>query len=122
MKLFERLRSIVLDPSRNLRERVFLALTVAVISIVCLALLGDIIYGENIIEIIVLAITLVVSPIISIMGVRTGNVDFAARIISMGVVLVVMPTIFFFGGGLRGGVIPWLVFTYLYIFLILLFI
>ena len=47
MKLFERLRSIVLDPSRNLRERVFLALTVAVISIVCLALLGDIIYGEN---------------------------------------------------------------------------
>ena len=119
MKLISRLRGYVLDPSRSFRERAFVVLTITAVGVAFLALLGDIIYGENIIEILVLAGTVVITPITTYIGVRTDRIEIANRVISLGVIFLVMPAIFFFGGGLRGGSTPWLIFTYLYIGLIL---
>ncbi len=119
MKIVNRLRNILRDPSRDFQERIFVALTIVAqiaVSIVCLA---DIILGENIVEIAVLGATLVLSPIVSYISVRRHKTEIASLMISFNVVFIVLPAVFFFGGGLRGGAVIWFSFSYLYIGLLL---
>ena len=119
MKLFKRIKALVQAPERSLRERVFLVLTLCAFVVGLFALLGDILYGENIVEIIVLAITAILTPLVSYLGITRNRVELATRLITLGVICLLMPLIFFFGGGPEGGVVPWLVFSYLYVGLLL---
>ena len=119
MRLLKKLHNLINDSSRNLRERVFIVLTLSAVSITAVALLGDIIYGENIVEIIVLIGTVISTPLMTYFGVKTGMTDQAAKVISLGIIFVIMPLIFIFGGGARGGAVPWMIFFYLYIGLVL---
>ncbi len=119
MNLFRRMKVLILDPEREFRERVVIALSLTAVIMAGIALTGDILYHENIAEIIVLIATVVLTPILIFFGVRTRQVQWVTRMISLAVVFVIMPVIYFFGGGLEGGAIPWFVFTYLYIGLVL---
>ncbi|MCR5279909.1 MAG: DegV family EDD domain-containing protein [Lachnospiraceae bacterium] len=119
MKIRKKISDLIFDTSRDLKERVFVVLTMVAVLVVIIALVGDIIYGENIIETIVLAVTIVFTPAITIIGIRINKVELATRIVSTAVILVIMPIVFFFGGGARGAAVPWLVFSYLYIGLVL---
>ena len=119
MKIFMNIRNILKDPARTLQEKVFVALTLAALGMAVTALLGDIIYGENIVEIIVLAITVVLTPFATYWAIMNKKIDLTVRIISGWVILVIMPLIFIFGGGVQGGSISWLIFTYLYVGLML---
>ena len=107
------------DPSRSFKERVFILLTLVTDLGVILALIGDIIIGENIVEIVILAVTVTVVPVITIVSVTKNRVYVAVRMIVIGLVLFIIPTLFYFGGGVHGGAIVWIIFTYLYTGLVL---
>ncbi|MCR5700516.1 MAG: DegV family EDD domain-containing protein [Lachnospiraceae bacterium] len=119
MKLDKRIRALISDSSRSLKERVFIVLTITATVIAMFALVGDIVYTDNIVEIMVLVCAVVFTPITTICGVKFNKVDLAIRIISLALTFVIMPVTFIFGGGIEGGGIPWLVFSYLYIGLVL---
>ncbi len=114
----ERLKKLFNDPSREFSEKVFILLTFVAVIVAVVALAGDLIYGENIAEIIVLTITIVMVPVVTITAVRTKKVPLMARLVSAFLIFIILPVIFIFGGGLEGGSIPWLIFSYLYIGLV----
>ncbi len=119
MKVYDSIKKVLSDASRDVKDRIFimLAVTATVVSIV--ALIGDIIYGSNIIEIITLLATIVVIPALTWFGVRTDRIVLMAKILSFVLIFVVVPVAFMFGGGAEGTVISWLIFVYLYIGLML---
>ena len=119
MKLIKRFRSLISDTSRSLKERVFIMLTLIALASLVITLIGDIVYHENIVEIMAILITLILVPIATYLAYRRNRIDFATKLISLGVVFVIIPLSFIFGGGVNGGTVPWLIFSYLYIGLVI---
>ncbi|MBQ6442093.1 MAG: DegV family EDD domain-containing protein [Lachnospiraceae bacterium] len=119
MNFFRKLREGIEDRNRSIKERLFITLTYSSVAVVCIALLGDILYRENIVEIITLILAVIVVPIITFFSVRNGKVELGTQVVSFGVIFLAMPVVYFFGGGPQGASPAWLVFTYLYIGLIL---
>ncbi|MCR4654799.1 MAG: DegV family EDD domain-containing protein, partial [Lachnospiraceae bacterium] len=109
----------VKDPERAFTERIFLIMTFMSEVVVVVALIGDLIVKENPQEILVLAIMLVVVPLIVLFCLSRDKLYIAIRIIVIGLVFVIIPSIFFFGGGLKGGGIFWILFVYMYVGLVL---
>ena len=118
-KLVQRIIELLKDPSRSFKDRVFILLTMVTDLFVLLALIGDIILGENIVEIIALSIIIVSIPIVTIIAVKRNHVSIAVRLIILGMVFVALPIIYFAGGGIYGGGIQWMIFTFLYTGLVL---
>ncbi|MBR3308186.1 MAG: DegV family EDD domain-containing protein [Lachnospiraceae bacterium] len=119
MKPFKKIKALILDQARGFRERVFVLLTLIAVAMAAVALTGDILFGENEIEIITLAGAVVFVPLLTIIGVKTGKTELISGLISLGIIFVIMPVIFIFGGGVEGGAIPWLVFAFLYLGLVM---
>ena len=119
MRLDKWIKSLIDDTSKSLKERVFIVLTMAATAVCGIAFIGDVVYSDSIVEIIMLIGTLIIVPIVTMLGVKTNRVDLATRVICLGMILLIMPVVFFFGGGVEGAVIPWLIFAYLYIGLVL---
>lgn len=118
-RLFDKTIDRIKDSSRSLRERVFVALTLLTVFVVFLALVGNLILGENMVEIVTLIITIITVPVITIVSVRKNQVQVAVRMIVIGLVGIILPVLFYFGGGLTGGGYLWIIFTYLYTGLVL---
>lgn len=119
MKLWKKLKGFVDDPARDFQERNFAVLiTVAEIAVL-IVFIADIILGENIVEIAVLGASLILSPLLAITSLRRHQTNISSKIISLNVVFVILPVVFFFGGGLEGGAVIWYSFSYLYIGLML---
>ena len=119
MKLRRFIRNIISDPSRNLQERVFIMFTFASIVVCALAFLGDVLYADSIVEILTLLFTTVTVPFITLFSVRYGKAKEATIFISFALIFIILPVVFFFGGGTSGALIPWLIFAYLYMGLVL---
>ena len=119
MKLFNRLKAYLLDTEKSFEERIFVLLTIIAISSVFIALAGDILTGENVLEIVFLTGVIIIVPMITYMSVTKGRVKLGVRLIVAGLVFVINPAIFFFGGGVEGGGVVWVMFSYLYIGLVL---
>ena len=119
IKLFNRFKDYLLNTEKSFEERIFVLLTVIAISSVFVALVGDILTGENILEIVFLVGVMVIVPIITYTSVTRGRVKLGVRLIVAGLVFVINPAIFFFGGGVEGGGVVWVMFSYLYIGLVL---
>lgn len=113
-KLLKSMMERLKDPSRSFRERVFILLTFITTVFVTLALIGDIITGENMVEIVTLAAMIIIMPIATTIAIKKNRVMVAARIAVVGIVFVVIPLVFYFGGGIRGGGAIWIVFAFLY--------
>ena len=79
--------AMIKDPSRSFRERIFILLTLVTSLVATLALLGDIAYGENIVEIITLIITISVVPFITFISIKKNIVNLVSKIVVLGVVL-----------------------------------
>ncbi len=107
------------DPSVSFKEREFILLTMVMEPVMIMGLAGDIFYGENPVEIMALTFTVLVVPIITIISISKNRVYLAVRIIVLSLVVILMPILFYFGGGLYGGGILWMIFAYLYTGLIL---
>ncbi len=119
MRMFESIRKIINDSSRDVRDRVFIVLTLSATLVCFVALIGDILYGSNIIEIFTISAIVVVIPLLTYFGVKSDRIALMAKVLSFVLILVVIPVAFLFGGGPEGTVIPWLIFVYLYIGLML---
>ncbi|MCR4923032.1 MAG: DegV family EDD domain-containing protein [Lachnospiraceae bacterium] len=118
-RFFNYLNEVIKDHNMNLSDRVFIIFTAISELSLILALLGDIIFKEDIHEIIVLFILTLFIPLIVITGLKRGNMRLTIAILVSGLVFIIIPVIFFFGGGLEGGGVLWIIFSFMYIGLIL---
>ncbi|MCR4787785.1 MAG: DegV family EDD domain-containing protein [Lachnospiraceae bacterium] len=118
-KVIKDIYAAIKDPGREIKERVFLHISfIAVISAI-IALIGDIVFGENIFEIITLAGVIVFIPVITVICMYKNKMSLAVNILSLGFVAIVLPALFFFGGGVEGGGIIWVIFIFVYVGLLL---
>ena len=107
------------DHNRDFSERMFLIFTIITEISVTVALIGDFFIGESKGEIITIVLTLTLVPILTVICLRRDKLKFAIRLISIGLVFVIVPSLFFFGGGLNGGGFLWIIFAFTYIGLLL---
>ena len=119
MKLYKRFREYIYNEDIDFQKRLFLVGNVIAEIAVLLVFIADLMLKENKVEIVVLGITLIVAPFLTLYGVKKDKADFASLATAFGIVLIVMPVTFFFGGGLDGGSVIWFSFAFLYIGLML---
>ncbi|WP_051656716.1 DegV family protein [Butyrivibrio sp. AE3004] len=117
--LVKKLIARINDPNRNLYERLFVLMTIISDIAVSIALIADLITGENIYEIILLTATIIIVPIITFTCLYKDRIQVAIRLIIISLVFVVLPGIFFFGGGVEGGAALWIIFAFLYVGLVI---
>ncbi|MCR5417522.1 MAG: DegV family EDD domain-containing protein [Lachnospiraceae bacterium] len=116
---FNYVRNAIRDPEREFSERVFLSLTIISEFAALIGLLGDILTGEYLGEIIVLTVTVILVPIITFTCLFKDKVRLAIKMIVTGLVVVILPAMFFFGGGLEGGGMLWILFAFMYVGLVI---
>ncbi len=109
----------VKDPEREFSERVFLIFCLISELAVTIALIGDVVSGESIGEIITLIGILVTIPAVTITCLYKGKVRVAIGILVTSLVFIILPCLFFFGGGLQGGGVIWFVFAFMYVGLVI---
>jgi len=109
----------VKDPERELSERVFVIFSLISEFAVLLALVGDIIFRESFGEIVTLIAIVITVPLITFICLYKERLKFAIGMIVACLVFLILPALFFFGGGLEGGGVIWFVFAFLYVGLVL---
>ena len=114
-RFFKTVKDAIMDPEREFSERIFLILTLISEITVFIAFIVDVITGEHIEELILLASVLIVVPVITFTCMYKNKMRFAIRFIVISLVLVILPCLFFFGGGLEGGGVLWIIFAFLYV-------
>ena len=107
------------DHERDFSERVFLLYTLISELTVFIAFVADIITRENIGELVVIGATLVLVPTITFTSLYKNRIRIAIRIIVAGLVFLILPGLFFFGGGVEGGGVLWIIFAFMYIGLVI---
>ncbi len=120
--MYKRIKDIflnIMNSERDIRTKIFILLTIIGITAMVVATIVDIIFHENIVEIVTLIITLVAILAITHYVIVKNKVQLGAVIMASGIIFIVVPIAFFFGGGLTGGGIIWICFAYLYTGLIL---
>ena len=119
IKAINYVKSAIKDPERELYERVFIIFTIISEIAAIFALIGDILIKENIGEIVTLIIVITSVPIITFGGLYLEKIKLAIRLIVICIVLFILPSLFFFGGGIHGGGIIWVMFGFIYIGLVI---
>ncbi|MCR5486264.1 MAG: DegV family EDD domain-containing protein [Lachnospiraceae bacterium] len=109
----------VKDPERDFSERIFLILSLASEAAMIIALIGDLCIKENPFEIAVITGTLIVVPIISLLGLHFDKLKIAIRTTVICLVFIILPALFFFGGGVKGGGVIWIIYAFIYVGLLL---
>ncbi len=112
-------KNAIKDPERDFSERVFLIFSIILECSVLIALAGDIVTGETLWEIMVLVIVVMATPAVTLTCLYRNKVRHAIRILVAGLVFCVLPLLFFFGGGLEGGAVLWLICAFMYVGLVL---
>ena len=115
MKLLKSIIDRLSDPGRSYEERTFIMLSLIGVSAMMIALVFDIIGGENIVEIITIIGGIIAIPVIVGVSVHFQKVQVGSIISVCTLVFVILPVIFFFGGGMKGGGIYWIIFSYMFI-------
>nr|MCR5451777.1 fatty acid-binding protein DegV [Lachnospiraceae bacterium] len=114
-KIFIRLA----DPQKPFNQRVFVLLSISAFIAAAVSLIGDLIFRDSVIEIITLILTVILVPIVTVISVRRRSIYFGAKVMAVYTVLIVNPVMFFFGGGMEGGGVFWIIFSYIYIGIVL---
>ncbi|MCR5685116.1 MAG: DegV family EDD domain-containing protein [Lachnospiraceae bacterium] len=105
----------MMDHEREFSERVYLTLCLVSMPGVLIALIADILTHEDLREIIALAGILILTPSITFICLYKNNLKVAITLIIIGLMLITLPAIFFFGGGIGGGGVIWFIFTFMFI-------
>ena len=116
---FKYVRDVINDPKREFDERVFITLTIISEITVFIAFIADIIMHEYIGELITLAIVLVAIPTITFGCLYINKLKLAMRIIVISLVFLILPALFYFGGGMYGGGFIWTIFAFIYVGLVM---
>ncbi|MEE3468172.1 MAG: DegV family protein [Eubacterium sp.] len=115
MKMIKNVIQVLRDPDGDFTERKTILMTLIAIIGEFAALVGDIIAGDNIIEILLMIGALTSVPTITVISVWKKKAYIGGCIVAFSLVFMVLPVIFYFGGGIRGGGIIWFAFTYMYV-------
>ncbi len=118
-RFFSYVVSVIKDANRDLSERVFVIFSIISVLAVTIALVGDIIFRESLGEIVTLIGIVILVPIITFVSLYKERLKFAIGLIVTTLVFIILPALFFFGGGLEGGGVIWFVFAFLYVGLVL---
>ncbi|MBQ7678394.1 MAG: fatty acid-binding protein DegV, partial [Butyrivibrio sp.] len=113
--LINRALSVLRDPERPFNERMFLILAILSEITVFTALIGDLIIKENPYEIILLIAVLILIPLIILPCLYLNRLRIAITILVLTLVFIILPGLFFFGGGLEGGGVIWIIFGFVYV-------
>ncbi len=119
MSLPGKFMSFLKDPNVDFQTRIFTLLTTIGVTGVFVAFLGDIFLGESIIEIVVLGLSVLILPLITFISISLNALKTGTVLICLGIIGIILPVSFFYGGGPYGGAIVWMTFCYLYIGLVL---
>ena len=103
----------------DFHEKQFVMLTTIIQIAVFIILIIDILLKENIAEIVILGTSTILTPVVIYLCVHFNRLAFARIYMAIGIIFLVLPVVFFFGGGIRGGAIIWFSITYFYVGLIL---
>ena len=112
-------RDAIKNPERDFSERVFIIFSIISVLAVSVALVGDIIIGEDIKEMITLVAIIVVVPLVTFTCLYKNKVKLAIRLLVTCLIVGILPALFFFGGGLEGGGVLWFIFAFMYVGLVL---
>ena len=93
MKIDGWVKKLINDPARDIRERVFIVLTMSATVVSAIALIGDLIYGSNILEIITLIAAVIAIPVITYVGVKTDRIQVMTRIVAFALIIVIVPVV-----------------------------
>ena len=115
MRFIKWLRAEIDRDDLDFQEKKFLLLSFVADFFLLCVFLADIVLKENIVEIAALGVTVVVAPAISLTSIRWHRPELGAQIIGTGIVCILLPLAFFYGGGLHGGAVYWFAFAYLFI-------
>ncbi|MCR4807122.1 MAG: DegV family EDD domain-containing protein [Lachnospiraceae bacterium] len=115
MRLYKRLIERLADFTRSYEERTYIMLSILGVSAMIIALIFDIIGGENIVENITIMGAIIFIPVVVFITVRIRKVEIGSVISVCALIFVILPVIFFFGGGTRGGGVYWIIFSYMFI-------
>ena len=115
MNQFKYILDLLRDPDRDFTERKLVLMTIMAGVAETTVTIGDIIFGESWYEIIVMLSTMLAVPAITIVSVWKKRVKIGVALIAIGLVFMIMPLVYYLGGGMDGGGIIWIVFTYLYV-------
>ncbi len=103
------------DPERDFYERVFIIFSLISELAVMIALVGDLYIGENLGEIITLIAIIIVVPLATFISLYKKRISLAIGFLVTSLVFLILPALVFFGGGLEGGGVIWIVFGFMYV-------
>ena len=115
MRFYERLKRKLRDPLISYEERTLILMAFLSDAAMIIACIFDIIGGENIVEIITLLVMIIAVPIVTGVSVVKKRVFLGTILQVVALVFIVLPMVFFFGGGPEGGSILWVIFGYMFI-------
>ena len=119
LRLFKTAINAIKDPERDFSERIFLIFTFMTEIAVIIALIGDLLTKENPYEIVIIVSTILFVPVLTLICLSYDKLNVAIRITVIVLVFVILPGLFFFGGGLEGGGVIWIIFAFMYVGLVL---
>ena len=118
-KFIKYVRDEIKNPEREFSERVFIIFSILSVITVSIALIGDLIIGESIGEIVTLIAIIIVVPLVTFTCLYKNKVKLAIRLLVTCLLVGILPALFFFGGGLEGGGVLWFIFAFMYVGLVL---
>lgn len=114
MKIIKSFLTESFSPDKSYEERIVRLLALFGAAAMIVALIFDFIIDESPVEMIMLLAMIILVPVVSTISIRTGKVEWGARLQVMAVVFIVLPVTFYFGGGTMGGGIFWIAFAYMF--------
>ncbi len=111
----KKLIKAIRDENRTIHERMFLLITAAALSVILIELIAGLIIGESAEDLMLLGIGFAVFVVLVTAGIKLKKIDLLSTVISVLVIVLLLPLVFFTGGGLDGGAPVWFVFSTLFV-------
>ncbi|MCR5099282.1 MAG: DegV family EDD domain-containing protein [Lachnospiraceae bacterium] len=99
---------------KDVRSNIFILISVIGEIAIMMAIIGDIVIGENLVEILVLIGSVIAFPLTMYFTLKSGNFQLGSVANSTLMIFVIIPVVYFFGGGLEGGGFIWFIFAFVY--------
>ncbi|MBQ7588201.1 MAG: DegV family EDD domain-containing protein [Lachnospiraceae bacterium] len=115
MKLIKKLFARLTDFTRSYEERTFIMLSIIGVSAMVIALIFDIIGGESMQEIVTISASIIAIPVWVSLSIRFEKIQIGSLISVCVLIFIILPITFYYGGGIRGGGVYWIIFAYMFI-------
>ena len=119
MKVIERLRAVIDDERRDIRERLYILFTIVGVATLLIISIVGLFIGEHITDLLAMFGGTVLFFLIFLYSVKRNRIRQATNLMAAVIVFVVLPFTFFTGGGTNSGMPMWFIFVMLLIVMLL---